>query len=81
MLSLTLEHESTQVEGKVPRRVQVAIDAVAIGPLAQRMDRIEVGQSIGLKGFLANRSARSSHVVLHVNEFEIEQEDHTHGIR
>jgi primosomal replication protein N len=80
-LSLTLAHRSTQVEAKVPRLVQASLEAVALGALAQRMDRLRVGQAIRVTGFLANRSRRSARVVLHVNEFEIEQEEQAHGIR
>jgi primosomal replication protein N len=80
-LSLELTHQSTQVDANVPRLVQATIEAVALGALAQRMDRLQVGQAIRVTGFLANRSRRSSRVVLHVNEFEIEQEEHPHGIR
>ena len=72
VMTLTLSHQSTQVEANVPRQVQATVDAVALGPLAQRMDRVQIGQGIRVTGFLANRSRRSSRVVLHVNQFEIE---------
>jgi len=80
VMSVTLAHQSTQVEAGVPRQVQASMEAVALGPLAQRMDRVQIGQGVRVTGFLANRSRRSRRVVLHVNEFEIEEED-THGIR
>jgi primosomal replication protein N len=75
VVTLTLDHQSTQEEATVPREVKATIDTVALGPLAQRMDAVQIGQSVRVSGFLANRSRRSSRVVLHVNEFEIEQED------
>ena len=74
VVTLTLDHRSTQVEAMVPRQVQATIDAVALGMLAQCMDGVQIGQSVRVSGFLANRSRRSTRVVLHVNEFEIEQE-------
>ena len=75
VLKLTLDHRSTQDEASVPRQVEATIDAVALGPVAARMDGVQIGQSVRVSGFLANRSRRSSRVVLHVNEFEIEQEE------
>lgn len=72
VVTLTLTHQSTQVEANVPRQVQASIEALALGPVALRMDRLQVAQGVRVTGFLANRSRRSSRVVLHVNEFEIE---------
>ena len=69
-LDLTLEHESVQSEGQVPRTVKVIVDAVAIGELARRMDALLPGRNVTVAGFLANRSRRSTRVILHINEFE-----------
>ena len=81
VLTLTLTHRSTQVEAEVPRLVEATLEAVALGALAQRMDRLRVGQALRVTGFMANRSRRSTRVVLHVNGFEIEQEEHADCIR
>ena len=70
VLSLTLEHKSSQIEANVPRLVELTMEAVAIGELAQRMDRLQAGDAITVRGFLAKRSRRSRRAVLHVNEFE-----------
>ena len=72
VLALTLEHESGQIEGGVARRVALQIDVIAVGALAQPMDRLQIGQPVSVRGFLANRSRRSRRVMLHVNEFEID---------
>ena len=79
--SLMLTHRSTQVEAKVSRVVEATIEALALGALAQRMDLVRVGQVVQVTGFLANRSRRSARIVLHVNGFEIEQEEQVYGIR
>jgi primosomal replication protein N len=76
-----LTHRSTQVEAKVSRVVEATIEALALGALAQRMDLVRVGQVVQVTGFLANRSRRSARIVLHVNGFEIEQEEQVYGIR
>ena len=72
VLTFTVKHESTQVEGGVPRQVGLEIDAMAMGDLAQRMSALQAGQTVRLAGFLASRSRLSTRVVLHVNQFEIE---------
>jgi primosomal replication protein N len=73
ILSLTLEHQSRMVEGGAPRVVDLIIDAVAIGKVALELHRVEQGTMVVVRGFLANRSRRSTRAVLHVNGFELEQ--------
>ncbi len=73
VLTLSLEHASGQVEAEVPRRVELHIEAMVIGELARRMERLQVGQPVSVRGFLANRSRRSTRVILHVNEFETDE--------
>jgi len=69
-LDLTLEHESVQSEGQLPRTVKATVDAVAIGELARRMDALHTGRTVTVSGFLANRSRRSTRIILHISEFE-----------
>ena len=73
VLTFTVKHESTQVEGGIPRQVGLELDVVAMGDLAQGMSSLQPGQTVRLAGFLASRSRLSTRVVLHVNQFEIEQ--------
>jgi len=72
ILSLTVQHESTQVESGISRQVGFEIDAMAVGEMAQRMDVLQAGSKVRLAGFLASRSKLSTRIVLHVNQFEPE---------
>jgi len=72
ILSFTLKHESTQVEGGISRQVGFEIEAMAVGEVAQRMKDLQAGHKVRLAGFLASRSRLSTHIVLHVNQFEFE---------
>jgi primosomal replication protein N len=72
ILSMTLQHQSRLIEAGAPRVVDLSIDAVAIGKVALELDRVEQGRTLTVRGFLANRSRRSSRAVLHVNAFELE---------
>jgi primosomal replication protein N len=73
ILGLTLEHQSRMAEADAPRVVDLTIEAVAIGKVAQALDRVQPGRMLTVRGFLANRSRRSTRAVLHVKEFELEQ--------
>lgn len=72
MFSFRLSHRSRQMEARHPREVELEVQAVAIGEVAQKLAALPVGQALTLTGFLANRNRRSAQVVLHVNEFEID---------
>ena len=72
ILSLTVQHESTQVESGISRQVGFEIDAMAVGEMAKQMDVLQAGSKVRLAGFLASRSKLSTRIVLHVNQFEPE---------
>ena len=72
VLSMTLTHESRQTEARIPRQVSLEIDAIAIGDVALKLDKVGLGEVVRVQGFLANRSKRSRRAMLHVNEFDIE---------
>ena len=72
ILAFALKHHSTQIEGGTPRQLDFEIDAMAVGETAQSMNRMQAGQRVRLRGFLASRSQRSTRVVLHVAQFEFE---------
>ena len=66
-LDLVLQHESDVTEAQLPRKVKLDIKAVAIGPIAERLNKQETGKVFGLAGFLgAPRSGRG--VLLHITE-------------
>jgi primosomal replication protein N len=72
VFAFRLSHRSRQTEAKHPREVELEAQAVALGEVAQKLAALPAGQALTLTGFLANRNRRSTQVVLHVNEFEIE---------
>ena len=72
LFAFRLSHRSRQLEAKHPREVELEAQAVAIGEIAQKLAALPLGQALTLGGFLATRNRRSTQLVLHVNEFEIE---------
>jgi primosomal replication protein N len=69
VLELGLACDGVVVEAGAERSLQFEIDAIALGEVAQRLDRIGLGTRLRLTGFLAPRSRRSRRLILHVNEF------------
>lgn len=66
-LDLVLQHESQVVEAQLSRKVQLEVRAVAIGPIAEQLNRQAIGEPIAVAGFLgATRTGRG--VLLHITE-------------
>ena len=70
LLSFVLQHVSEQTEAGLKRKVECEVNAVAIGELAN--SNIQLGSSLKAKGFLAKRSAKSTQLVLHIEQLHIE---------
>ena len=65
----SLKHESQVTEAGQPRKVSMEIRAVAIGDIAQRLLKREIGSDGTYAGFLTNqRNGRG--IVFHVTEAE-----------
>jgi len=64
-----LQHLSQALEAGIARRLDFALDVIAMGDTAQRLAREELGSELALIGFLATRSRRSTRLRVHVVEF------------
>ncbi|MFZ5528232.1 MAG: primosomal replication protein N [Pseudomonadota bacterium] len=65
-LDIGLHHESDVVEAQQPRKVVCDIRAVAIGPLAEQLNRTDIGAELKIKGFLGmtrNKRALLLHII------------------
>lgn len=65
LLSVVLQHMSEQIEAGMKRKVNCEVNAVILGDLTKL--KIEVGSQITATGFLANRSLKSTQLVMHIN--------------
>ena len=74
LLSFVLQHASEQTEAGLKRKVECEVNAVAIGDIADmfKKQNIQIGDNIKAKGFLAKRSAKSTQLVLHIQQFHID---------
>mgnify|MGYP001553027908 FL=1 len=71
LLRLQLQHDSEQQEAGLSRKVQCQLAAVLIGEKANLT--LQSGDQIKVKGFLAQRSAKSTQVVMHIQEIQLIQ--------
>jgi primosomal replication protein N len=70
-LNFRIGHLSEQAEAGMNRKVNLEIDAVALGPVAEKLSRAAIEGEYRFEGFLALRSRQSRTPVLHVNSFEL----------
>jgi primosomal replication protein N len=70
-LNFRIGHVSEQVEAGRPRSVNLEIDGVALGDVAEKLSRMPLQGEYCFEGFLALRSKQARLPVLHVNSFEL----------
>lgn len=68
VLDFSLSHASSQIEAGHLREVRFEVPAVAIGEIATRLATRGSGERVEIAGFLAQRSARSTQLVVHATE-------------
>ena len=66
-LAFRLRHVSMQQEAGMQRQVQCEVPALALGEAANRCSGLQAGQQVRAEGFLAQRSLKSTQLVLHVD--------------
>jgi len=69
LLNVILRHASEQVEAGMKRKVVCEVAAVMLGDLAKK--DLKQGAQITARGFLAQRSLKSTQLVMHINHIEI----------
>ena len=69
-LNFRIGHASEQQEAGRPRNVTLEIDGVALGEVAESLNRAATDAEYRFEGFLALKSKLSRHPVLHVNKFD-----------
>ena len=78
LLSFMLQHASEQFEAGLKRKVECEVNAVVLGNITGdiakqniQLEKIKLGSSVNVKGFLAKRSAKSTQLVLHIEKLEL----------
>lgn len=60
-----------QFEARAMRKVEFDFTAMSFADTATRLDKVELGKTLEMKGFIAQRSLRSSKLTVHITEFKI----------
>ena len=71
ILNCRLGHRSQQMEAGAGRKVELELDAVAIGPLAARLEAIAQDAELTVEGFLARRYRTGPALELHITNFAL----------
>jgi primosomal replication protein N len=71
-VELKIQHHSTQQQAGMPRQVQCEVTALALGEVARKVAGFQVGQKVKAGGFIAQRSLRSTQLVLHIENIILE---------
>ena len=67
-LEMVLAHESEVVEAGHPRRVELTVQAVALGDLASMLAGTQLGTVLHVQGFLAPARKGSTRLRLHMQQ-------------
>lgn len=71
VLDFRIRHGSEQMEAGHARRVEVEVEAVCVGSLAEDIAAVGQGSGARFVGFLAQRRPGDPRIVFHVTEFEL----------
>ena len=73
VLEATFEHEGSVTEAAVERTLAFEFSVVALGAVAQSLDRESLGTTLILQGFIAPRSRRTMRLLVHVTEYKVNE--------
>jgi primosomal replication protein N len=73
-LEFRIGHASEQVEAGKQRSVNMEMEGVALGQMAEQLNDAPIGGEYRFEGFLALRSRLSRQPVLHLNKFDLNED-------
>ena len=62
-------HSGSVTEAGTERTLDFEFDALALGPVAERLSALPLDAETELDGFVAPRSRRGTRLVVHINEY------------
>ena len=66
-----LEHSGQANEVGVARKIQMNVEAIAIGPIQKDLERMELGTEAVFEGFLAPKTLRNQRLVFHITHIQL----------
>jgi primosomal replication protein N len=70
VLEASFEHEGSVTEATAERTLAFEFSVIALGAVAQALDREPLGKPMILEGFIAPRTRRSTRLVMHITEYK-----------
>lgn len=70
VLEASFEHEGSVTEATTERTLAFEFSAIALGAVAQALDREPLGKPMMLEGFIAPRTRRSTRLMMHITEYK-----------
>ncbi len=65
----TFHHRAQLAEAGIARTLEFDFSAVSYAETARKLNGMALGEEIRIKGFLAPRSKKSRHLIVHITEF------------
>ena len=66
-----LEHSGQANEVGVARKIQMSVEALAIGPIQKDLERMDLGAQAVFEGFLAPKTLRNQRLVFHITHIQL----------
>jgi len=66
-----LEHSGQVNEVGVARKIQMSVEAIAIGPIQKDLEQMDLGAEAVFEGFLAPKTLRNQRLVFHINHIQL----------
>ena len=66
-----LEHSGQANEVGVARKIQMSVEALAIGPIQKDLEQMDLGAQAVFGGFLAPKTLRNQRLVFHITHIQL----------
>ena len=67
-----LDYVGEVMEVERPRKIQMSVEAVAIGPVHQVLAQMDLGAQAVFTGFMAPKTIRNPRLVFHINHIQLQ---------
>ena len=66
-----LEHVGEASEVAMPRKIQMSVEAIAIGPVQRALEQMNLGSVAVFEGFLAPKTLRNQRLAFHITHIQL----------
>jgi primosomal replication protein N len=66
-----LGHSGEVNEVGVARKIQMSVEAIAIGPIQKGLEQMDLGTEAVFEGFLAPKTLRNQRLVFHITHIQL----------